>query len=96
MVAGVAAVRLVESLPDRAFDLALVDCRNEHTSRPDCVRAARSKVRAAGWMVLDNSDHPQNWPAVEYMGDRPRTRFTGYAPMTPVVFQTSVWVLGEE
>lgn len=95
VVAGETAVRLIGQLHDGDFDLALVDCMNEFTSRPDALRAARPKVRAGGWMVLDNSDHPQNWPAVEHMADRERIRFTGLAPMASVVCQTSVWALGE-
>lgn len=94
VVAGEAAVQRIERFDDRQFDLALVDCMNEYTSRPDALRAARPKVRADGWMVLDNSDHPQNGPAVEHMADRTRIRFTGFAPMASVVCQTSAWALG--
>lgn len=93
VVEGDAAVSLVEGLPDASFDLALIDSMNAHTWRRDALRAALPKVAPGGWVALDNSDHPNNWAAVEDMGEAGRTRFTGFAPMCPTVTQTSLWRL---
>lgn len=88
---GEAAVDRIRATGDQSFDVILVDSANAHTYRPDCVVAARPKVRPGGLLVLDNSDHPNNWPALETMADHARIRFTGLAPMCPVVCQTSAW-----
>jgi len=91
VAAGREAVEIVHDLGDGEFDLALVDCMNAYTYRRDALRAARPKVRRGGWLVLDNSDHPNNWRAVEDMAGYARRRFSGLAPMCPVVCQTSAW-----
>lgn len=88
---GDEAIAGIAALPDEHFDLVVVDSKNEHIERPAAVDAARSKLHAGGWMVLDDSDNPANWPAVERMADRERVRFTGYGPMCAVVCQTSLW-----
>ena len=84
-------ISFIENQPDKAFDIILIDCANEHTRRNECVRAARNKVKKGGWMIIDNSDHPQNWLGVDLMKDFDRIRYTGYAPMCLVVCQTSFW-----
>lgn len=91
VVEGQGALRRIAELPNEFFDVALIDSMNAYTYRPAALAAARSKVRKGGWMVLDNADHPNNWPALELMEDRERVRFTGYAPMGSVVSQTSAW-----
>ena len=85
------AIARIDGFEDRAFDVILVDCASEFTWRKDCVAAGRSKVKSGGWMCLDNSDHPINWPAVELMKDRRRVVFSGFAPMALRVTQTSFW-----
>ena len=90
-VQGADAIRQIESAPDASYDIVLVDSMNAFTYRKDALVAARSKVAEGGWMVLDNSDHPNNWAAVDLMQDRERVRFSGYAPMASVVCQTSFW-----
>jgi hypothetical protein len=92
-VGGPEALLALASLPDDTADLLVVDCKNEHTWRYDAVAIGRSKVRAGGWLCLDDSDHPNNWPAVELMADRERVRFTGFGPMCACVTQTSFWQL---
>lgn len=91
VAAGASAIELIERTADGSRDLILVDCMNAHTWRHACVAAARPKLERGGWMVLDNSDHPNNWSGVELMSDLERLRFTGFAPMCPVVTQTSFW-----
>lgn len=88
---GDEAVRLIERAGDASFQLALIDCCVERTSRADCVRAARPKLEQGGWMVVDDSDHPLHRPALALMSDLPRIRFTGYAPTCTRVSQTSFW-----
>ena len=88
---GDAAIDFANSLETEAFDLALIDCMNAFTWRRAGVMALAPKVRPGGTICLDNSDHPNNWAAVEELGRSERTRFTGYAPMCPVVTQTSFW-----
>ena len=93
IASGDDAITFANGLADRSFDLALVDCMNAYTWRRDGVEALRPKVRSGGELCLDNSDHPNNWAAVEVLGRDERTRFTGYAPMCPVVTQTSFWTV---
>lgn len=88
---GEDALSIATELPDGEFDIALVDCMNAHTWRKEGARALRPKVRPGGTLCLDNSDHPNNWAAVTELGKEARTRFTGLAPMCPVVTQTSFW-----
>ena len=88
---GASAIELINTAADDHYDLVLVDCMNKFTWRKECVAAARRKVKAGGWLCLDNSDHPNNWNAVELMHDRKRIRYTGWAPMCSVVTQTSFW-----
>lgn len=87
------ALGRVRACPDASFDIALVDCMNAFTWRRDAVEAALPKVQPGGTMCLDNSDHPNNWAAVTLLGRDDRQRFTGYAPMCPVVTQTSFWTV---
>ncbi len=93
VAAGDEALELARSLDDSSFDIALVDCMNAFTWRKAGVEALLPKVRSNGTMCLDNSDHPNNWSAVELLGKSDRLRFTGYAPMCPVVTQTSFWTV---
>ena len=88
---GKEAISFITTLPDQSFDLVLIDGSNERTQRNQCVRVARSKIVKGGWMVLDNSDHPYQWPGVASMSDCKRIRFVGYVPMDLGVGQTSFW-----
>ncbi|MEL6716859.1 MAG: class I SAM-dependent methyltransferase, partial [Planctomycetota bacterium] len=88
---GADALAAARALEDGSFDVALVDSMNAHTWRRDAVEAALPKVAEGGALCLDNSDHPNNWAAVTWLGRDARRRFTGYAPMCPVVTQTSFW-----
>lgn len=91
IASGDEAIAIARALEDESFDVALVDCMNAYTWRRDGVEALLPKVRRGGQLCLDNSDHPNNWAAVEFLGRGARRRFTGYAPMCPVVTQTSFW-----
>jgi hypothetical protein len=87
---GEQAVSLIDELPDRSFDLALVDSTG-HIPATLCMAPVRKKLRQGGWLVLDNSDFPANWRGVELMADRDRERYVGYPPMALKVCQTSFW-----
>ena len=93
VAAGDEALDIAGSFAPASFDLALVDCMNAFTWRKAGVEALLPKVRSGGTMCLDNSDHPNNWSAVNLLGASDRLRFTGFAPMCPVVTQTSFWTL---
>ncbi|HXG63295.1 MAG TPA: class I SAM-dependent methyltransferase [Planctomycetota bacterium] len=91
VLGGRKAVDFLEGLEGASFDLALIDCANAVTLRVEALRAARPKVKSGGWLVLDNSDHPQNWAAARLMSGCAALRFTGFAPMSLGVSQTSAW-----
>ena len=81
----------LKELKDQYFDIVLIDSMNEFTRRTECLDIAKSKVKEGGWMVLDNSDNPANWAADEMMRGKEMHRFTGYAPMSLFVCQTTFW-----
>ena len=82
----------VNSLPDESFDVIFVDSSNGFNNRNINLKNALSKLKNGGWMVLDNSDHPNNWPGGVYMDSMfKRERYTGYTPMGLYVSQTSFW-----
>ena len=49
---GAAYAAQIAVFPDEAFDFVLID----GADRDGCIRAAASKVRRGGWIVLDNAD----------------------------------------
>ncbi|PCJ66100.1 MAG: hypothetical protein COA58_08490 [Bacteroidetes bacterium] len=82
----------IEEMDDESFDMVLVDGANEFNNRNKCIDKSLSKLKTGGWMVLDNSDHPNNWPGGLYMDSKyERIRFTGFAAMGSYVSQTSFW-----
>ncbi|PCI35943.1 MAG: hypothetical protein COB60_01190 [Flavobacteriaceae bacterium] len=84
--------KLIEEMDDESLDLVLVDGANEFNNRNECIERSFSKLKKGGWMVLDNSDHPNNWPGGLYMDSKyERIRFTGFAAMGLYVSQTSFW-----
>ncbi len=91
MMEGIDTIKDLEKLPNESFDILLIDSMNDHTRRTACLRAAMSKVKERGWIVLDNSDNPANWCADEMLEGKEMHRFTGYAPMSLFVGQTTFW-----
>ncbi len=84
--------KLVDDFGDESFDIILVDGANEFNNRNMCIEKALPKLKKGGWMVLDNSDHPNNWPGGLYLDSKfDRIRFTGFAAMGLYVSQTSFW-----
>ena len=91
-IEGQETLDFVAQEEEESYDIVLVDSSVAHNNRNHCLQAALSKLKKGGWMVLDNSDHPNNWPAQNFMNERfERTRFTGLMPMGLTVSQTSFW-----
>jgi 16S rRNA G966 N2-methylase RsmD len=83
---------LLDKTENESFDLILVDGSNDFNNRNECIEKSISKLKKGGWMVLDNSDHPNNWPGGLYMDSLyKRVRFTGFTPMGLYISQTSFW-----
>ncbi len=83
---------LLNKIENESFDLILVDGANDYNNRNECIKKSISKLKKGGWMVLDNSDHPNNWPGGLYMDSLyKRIRFTGFTPMGLYISQTSFW-----
>ena len=83
---------LVTKMKDESFDLILVDGANEYNNRNQCIAKSLEKLKKGGWLILDNSDHPNNWFGGLYMDEKfERKRFTGLAAMGLYISQTSFW-----
>ena len=91
IMSGANVVNDLKTLTNQHFDIVLVDSMNDFTRRTDCLRVAKEKVKEGGWVILDNSDNPANWPADDIMLGKEMNRFTGYSPMSLFVCQTSFW-----
>ena len=87
---GKEAVRSIEALDEASLDMVIVDPQGQQIPRLEALLAAKSKLRPGGWLVLDNSDHPQQWEAVDVFGP-PDHVVTGYGAMCLVVTQTAFW-----
>lgn len=84
-------VDAIEQHPDRSFDLILVDGR----ARGACLQQAIRKIRADGWVMLDNSNSPEFINATAAMRSYERTDFHAIAPgWPPARWTTSVWQVG--
>ena len=76
--------------PDEAFDLIIVDGDDEGLSpdegRVGCVRAAASKVKPGGILLLDNSDWPRYSPVDAILENWRFVRYPGFTtgPLTPI------------
>ncbi|GAB1268580.1 hypothetical protein NBRC116493_18330 [Aurantivibrio infirmus] len=87
---GNEALTFLNSL-NQKYDVILVDCMNAYTSRYEVMKIVRQKLNPNGILVLDNSDGPVNWKAVDLMGASNVRVFTGYAYNCPFVCQTRIW-----
>ena len=79
--------RSIEEYPEGYFDLVFVDGE----LRPSCIFHALSKIRPGGYLMLDNSDNPQNEEAISLLAGYRGTDFLGIGPFLLRLWQTSVW-----
>jgi Methyltransferase domain len=79
----------IDRFPDGYFDLLLIDGR----ARASCFRHGRAKVRAGGWIMLDNSDRAQYASVVSAARDArwAEERYAGPSGYTPYFSQTTIW-----
>jgi predicted O-methyltransferase YrrM len=82
----------VASLPDRSFDLVVVDfLEAPQVSRVDAVRPAREKVRPGGYLLLDDSDRPGYAEAYELLAGWRERRFVGMKDEWPEACETTIF-----
>ena len=82
-------VGVIDRFEDSSFDLVVVDGR----ARPACIRHAVAKIRAGGWLVLDNSDRDTYQPTLRRLSSPcwSRSDFPGPGPYVSQFWATSVW-----
>ena len=80
-------VSVIERYPDDSFDLVIVDGR----ARPDCMRHAFSKIRAGGYLLLDDSERQEYRSAESMLNGYKRTDFGGLCAYTLLRSKTTVW-----
>jgi hypothetical protein len=79
---------LIDMYPDRCFDLVVVDGR----ARAVCITRALSKLKAGGYLLLDNSNHDKVSACLPLMQAYERTDLHGLVPgWPPGGWTTSVW-----
>lgn len=83
-------VNAIDGYPDGSFDLVGVDGR----ARPDCVVASLAKIKPGGLILLDNSERPHYRGALEALAAYARLDFSGIAPYSTDVTQTTIWKIG--
>jgi SAM-dependent methyltransferase len=82
----------VASLPERAFDLVVVDfLEAPGVTRIDCIGPARERVRPGGHLLLDDSDRPGYAPAFELLEGWRFRRFVGVKDEWPEACETGVF-----
>jgi ubiquinone/menaquinone biosynthesis C-methylase UbiE len=84
--------REVESLPDAAFDLVVVDfLEAPAVTRIDALTPAIKKVRSGGCLLLDDSDRPGYAEAFELLVEWRFRRFTGVKDEWPAACETTIF-----
>jgi predicted O-methyltransferase YrrM len=81
----------LENQENHSYDIILIDSMNDYTKRNECIRAAMSKIKPGGWLVLDNSDNPVNWLGADLLAGKEMHKFSGFGPMAFFVCQTTFW-----
>lgn len=82
----------VAALPDEGFDLIVVDfLESPWADRVEAVRAARSKLRPGGYLLLDDSDRSAYAEAFELLRGWRRRRFVGVKDGWPLVCETTIF-----
>jgi predicted O-methyltransferase YrrM len=87
----------VASLPDDSFDLVVVDfLESPQAERLEAARVARSKVRAGGYLLLDDSDRPAYAEAADVLAGWREKRFAGVKDGWPQAVETAIFRRPEE
>jgi SAM-dependent methyltransferase len=82
----------VASLPDDSFDLVVVDfLESPQAERLEAVRVARSKVRAGGYLLLDDSVRPAYAEAADVLAGWREKRFAGVKDGWPQAVETAIF-----
>jgi SAM-dependent methyltransferase len=82
----------IAALPDQGFDLVVVDfLESPRADRVEAVRAARSKLRPGGYLLLDDSDRSAYAQAFELLANWRRRRFVGVKDGWPTVCETTIF-----
>jgi predicted O-methyltransferase YrrM len=82
----------VAQLPDESFDLVVVDfLEAPAVTRIDALKPAMKKVRAGGYLVLDDSDRPGYADAFELLAGWRFRKFTGVKDEWPEACETGIF-----
>lgn len=77
----------IDSFPDEFFEFVSIDGR----ARPSCIYHARRKVKAGGYLMLDNSERPHYRKAKELLSDWEKYEFYGPGPHNHYFWETTIW-----
>jgi predicted O-methyltransferase YrrM len=81
-------VEAIDVHPDHTFDLVLVDGR----VRTECMQQALSKIKPAGYLMLDNSNNADVAEMVRKLQSYTHTVFRGIAPgWPPTRWSNTIW-----
>jgi hypothetical protein len=80
-------VAQIDSFPDESFDMIVIDGR----ARPSCVVHAKPKVRAGGFVVLDNGDEKHYAAAPQLLQEFTLRQFEGACPFQPFFTRTDIY-----
>jgi predicted O-methyltransferase YrrM len=82
----------VAALPDASFELVVVDfLESPEVTRVDVLKPAMRRVRAGGFLLLDDSDRPGYAPAYDLLADWRGRRFTGMKDEWPEACETTIF-----
>jgi predicted O-methyltransferase YrrM len=84
--------REVQALGEELFDLVVVDfLESPAVTRVDCLKPAMNRVRAGGYLLLDDSDRPGYAEAYQLLAGWRERRFTGIKDEWPEACETTIF-----
>jgi predicted O-methyltransferase YrrM len=82
----------VAALPDASFDLVVVDfLEAPAVTRIDALKPAMKRVKAGGYLLLDDSDRPGYAEAYELLAGWRERRFVGVKDEWPEACETTIF-----
>ena len=85
-------ISIISSFPNDYFDLIIIDSSEEQKNlRIEALEASMSKVRPGGYILLDDSDRPQNTVLPHSLDDWGVLRFVGIKPFPLMAIETSIF-----